>query len=530
MNLSLTGWIIAILPIVLLIILLTIFKLSVIKSSILTLIITLFTTYFYFKAGIYLMLIEALKGGWNSLTIIAVVFPAILVYEIIYNGNCISIINNSLELISSNELFKILLVGWVFTSFLQSITGFGVPVAICAPLLITMGVKPKWAIIISLLGQSWGNTFGTLAVAWDIIVDISGITGNALFATATWAASFLWIINLASGFVICWIYGKWDGIKKGLLIVLIISLVHGGGELLVVQYNQTVAAFIPSTFALLIMMFISKLPTYKHDWHLADSKIMINERINNNKKFKQNYKKIIIGFSPFIVLVVVTILLLVIEPINSFLGQWSFGLSFPKTITGYGIVNNKVAEYSPIKPLVDSGTVLFLTCLFSYIILRKNNFLKKRSYKVLLENTLIKTIPTAISIILLLTISKWMSGSGQTLMISAGITKIFGKYYVIMAGSLGVIGSFITGSNMSSNILFTDVQMNVSSSLGVDYSIILGAQTAGGAIGSVIAPSKIVLGTISAGINGKEGEILKELISFAIICTILIGIVCWLVI
>ena len=36
------------------------------------------------------------------------------------------------------------------------------------------------AVIIALLGQAWGNTFGTLAVAWDVLAQISGITGTEL--------------------------------------------------------------------------------------------------------------------------------------------------------------------------------------------------------------------------------------------------------------------------------------------------------------------------------------------------------------
>ena len=39
-------------------------------------------------------------------------------------------------------------MGWIFESFLQGITGFGVPVAVGAPLLIGIGMKPVWAVVI----------------------------------------------------------------------------------------------------------------------------------------------------------------------------------------------------------------------------------------------------------------------------------------------------------------------------------------------------------------------------------------------
>ena len=68
-------------------------------------------------------------------------------------------------------------------------------VAVGAPLLIGIGVKPMWAVIIPLLGQSWGNTFGTLAAAWDALGMSAGLTTGSrdYLVTALWAAVFIWV-------------------------------------------------------------------------------------------------------------------------------------------------------------------------------------------------------------------------------------------------------------------------------------------------------------------------------------------------
>ncbi|MFR2966033.1 MAG: L-lactate permease [Anaerovoracaceae bacterium] len=66
---------------------------------------------------------------------------------------------------------------------------------------------------------------------------------------------------------------------------------------------------------------------------------------------------------------------------------------------------------------------------------------------------------------------------------------------------IGLIGSFITGSNMSSNILFTDVQNSAAASLNradLCWPLRLGAAA------EASSPSKIVLGSASAGEHGKE--------------------------
>ena len=76
---------------------------------------------------------------------------------------------------------------------------------------------------------------------------------------------------------------------------------------------------------------------------------------------------------------------------------------------------------------------------------------------------------------------------------------------------------------MSSNILFGDFQMTTSNLLGVDAASVLGAQSTGGAIGSAISPSKIILGTTTANILGSEGEVMKKIICVTVPATILIG-------
>ena len=100
------------------------------------------------------------------------------------------VIRNGMRKLLPNELLLVLALGWILESFLQGITGFGVPVAVGAPLLIGIGVKPMWAVIIPLLGQSWGNTFGTLAAAWDALVMSAGISSGSkeYLITAFWTA------------------------------------------------------------------------------------------------------------------------------------------------------------------------------------------------------------------------------------------------------------------------------------------------------------------------------------------------------
>ena len=83
---------------------------------------------------------------------------------------------------------------------------------------------------------------------------------------------------------------------------------------------------------------------------------------------------------------------------------------------------------------------------------------------------------------------------------------------------------------MSSNILFGGFQMTTANLLNVDPSVILGAQSAGGAIGSAVSPSKIILGTTTANILGSEGKVLKKIMSVTVPVTIVIGLITFIII
>lgn len=134
------------------------------------------------------------------------------------------------------------------------------------------------------------------------------------------------------------------------------------------------------------------------------------------------------------------------------------------------------------------------------------------------------TMPSGVAVIGLVIMSKVMSGTGQTAVLADGIAQVLGKVYVILSPFIGMLGSFMTGSNMSSNILFGGFQLTTANILGVNASCVLGAQTAGGSIGSAVSPSNIVLGTTTAGILGREGEILKKTSIIVIPIALLMGV------
>ena len=267
LPINLFYWFLAILPILSLLILMVVFKWGASKASPLTLGLAILTSLLFFKANPVIIFIELLKALWSSLSIVLVILTAILLYETSNESNSFTVLNSTFKKLAPNELIRIMVIGIVFASFLQGVTGFGVPVLVTAPLLIGIGVSPLFAIVIPLIGHSWGGTFGTLALAWNAMIIQTGITNiDSINSIAIYSTSLLMILNLIGTSTISFFYGGFKGFKKAFIAILAISFTQGVGQIVFSQINADLAVFIPSSISLLVLVLLSKTRLYKDPW------------------------------------------------------------------------------------------------------------------------------------------------------------------------------------------------------------------------------------------------------------------------
>lgn len=117
-----------------------------------------------------------------------------------------------------------------------------------------------------------------------------------------------------------------------------------------------------------------------------------------------------------------------------------------------------------------------------------------------------------------------MENSGMTDTLARGIAEGTGRLFPLFAPWIGALGAFMTGSNTNSNVVFGMLQLRTAEITGYSVAIILAAQTAGAALASVMAPTKVVVGASTAGMAGKEGDVLRKLIPYTAQLVLLISI------
>lgn len=519
-------WFMAFLPIALLFHLMVIRRVNTIAASSASLALAAVSAFFFFKAPLFTIAVEAGKGVWSSLTVLYVVWTAILFYELCDRLNLFAAARGLIHRLSGNELLNVLFVACGVTSFFQGITGFGVPIVIGAPLLVSLGVRPVWAVIFCIMGHTWGATYGTLALAWNTLILQSGLTqAQEIALTGLYASLFLWVFIALSGLMICWWYGRWRGLRAGLPAVLLIALIQGGGETLFSQLSPDLAAFIPALTAPAALWLLGRTPWYARPWRLEASPVM--ERAAAAPQ-QEGSPASLLAALPYAVLTALALLAVLAEPVHKLLSQVFFSLAMPATGTGLGFASPASAAYSPIYPLAHAGAYLGVTCLLTAALFRGMGRMNKGDAAVVLRRTARKACPVSLGIICLLVMANVLGGTGQIHVLAQGTAACLAGFYALLAPFVGMLGSFITGSNVASNILFTEFQMRSADLLGFSTALMLAGQTVGGAIGCTVSPSNILLGAAAMGVKGQEGRILSRLLPITLFCTLLAGLTLYL--
>ena len=100
---------------------------------------------------------------------------------------------------------------------------------------------------------------------------------------------------------------------------------------------------------------------------------------------------------------------------------------------------------------------------------------------------------------------------------------LFGAFYPFLAVAVGALGSFMTGTNLGSNIMFGPMHVQAAISLGQNPITVFAGQNVGGSIGNTICPNNVVAVATTVGILGQEGVLMRRVFPAFFIFLIVYG-------
>ncbi len=457
-----------------------------------------------FGAGPRLLAVAHGKALFLTIDVLMIIWAAFLLFRVADEAGAIKRIGEALPHLTADRGMQALIIGWIFASFLQGVGGFGVPVAVIAPLLGGLGFTPLSAVVIPSIGHSWAVTFGSLGSSFNAMMAATGLDWPQL---ASPAALFLGIAGIGVGLLVAHAAGGWQALKRLLLPTLILGLVMG------------VVLYIAATSGLWnIGSFLAGLAGLLVAYPLARR---YRGQMEDNGEL--DLRSLGIAISGYAVLIVLTLSIQLIPAVRSFLGRVEIQMHFPAVETASGYATP--AEAGRRIPLFrHAGAILLCASLAAYVIYRRAGWYQPGAGKAIIGGTVRRVMSSSVGIAAMVAMAVVMQHAGMTETLARGLSEGVGVAFPLISPWIGALGAFMTGSNTNSNVVFAALQMRTAELLGFSVALILAAQTSGGALGSVIAPTKIVVGASTGGMAGREGEVMRKMFVYTGILIALISV------
>jgi lactate permease len=208
---------------------------------------------------------------------------------------------------------------------------------------------------------------------------------------------------------------------------------------------------------------------------------------------------------------------------NEVLNRVVIRVHFPEVQTSYGWTT-PAGIGRTISVFGHAGALLAYVSVAVYAFFKWRGYYKPGVERRIVRDTIRSAVPSSIGIASMVGFAVAMDNSGMTRVLAEGLSRAAGPVYPFVSPFIGLLGAFMTGSNTNSNVVFASMQQETARLLAFSVPLILAAQTTGGAVGSMLAPSKIIVGCSTAGLAGREGAVLKKSLLPGLIITGLIGV------
>ncbi|MGD9475125.1 MAG: L-lactate permease [Eubacteriaceae bacterium] len=491
-------FLIAMVPVVWLIISLGVLKIPGQKACPIALGITIILSILVYKMPITESLTAALEGAAMAIwPIFLVIIAAVFTYNLVTYTGGMETIKKMMSSVSTDQRILVLILAWGFGGFLEAIAGFGTAVAIPASILAALGFNPVFAAIICLIANTTPTAFGAIGLPVSTLASVTGLNVNDLSFTI---AIQLFLMIVIIPFILVMITGKSLKALKGVfMITLMAGLSFGLPQIFVAKYlGAELPAIVGSVICMGVVVLMAKI-FYK------DTAAPNIEKIET--------KTAVMAWLPFILVFIIIILCSSLFPmINTPLKELS---------TTVQIYTGQHGKPMTFYWLATPGTLIIIATYLGGLI----QGVKFAEITGILKNTIKQMGKSAITIVAIVALAKVMGYSGMIGAIASVLVLITGDFYPLIAPLIGALGTFVTGSDTSANVLFGGLQVEAANAIGMSPYWLAAANTAGATAGKMISPQSIAVATAATGIIGSEGKILQATMKVCAIYVLIIGLV-----
>jgi len=494
---------------------------------------------------------STLQGLGVTASILWIIFGAILLLNTLKHSGAIKVIRAGFTNISTDRRVQVIIIAWLFGSFIEGASGFGTPAAIAAPLLVGLGFPALAAVIVGMMIQSTPVSFG--AVGTPIVIGVDAGLKTTELSTQLANAGTNWeqflmlitsevaiihgIIGTLIPLFMCMMLTRYFGKNKSWTEGLSIApFAIFAGLAFTIPYALTgvfLGPEFPSIIGALVGLVIvvtaakSNFLVPKDTWDFEPASNWPSTWMGNievklsrlaGTTSKLSLKR---AWLPYLLVAIFLVL--------SRIPSLGIKTALKIVTVSFKDILGEVGISTSFSPLYLPGGIMIMVVLLTYFI---HNMKTKELTKAIGESTrtlvgagfvLVFTIPM-VRILINSGVNE-MGYSSMPIAMAQWVAETVGGVYPAFAAAIGALGAFIAGSNTVSNMMLSQFQFSTATTLGLTGSVMVALQAVGAAAGNMIAIHNVVAASATVGMLGREGFILRRTILPTLYYVIFAGII-----
>ena len=572
--------ILAALPLLLLFVLLGVFRMKAYQAALISLVLSIILAIVGWQMPVGQVLSATGLGAFYAIfPILWILINALWIYKLTVATPWFEVLGRTIRSISDDLRILSILIAFCFGALLESLAGFGAPVAIAAAMLMAAGMKPLKSAVVALLANTAPVAFGAMAAP---IIALNGVTGIPLQELSSMTGRQTPFIALVVPLILVFLVDGKRGVRQTWPVALVAGAAFGlsqfvASNFFIVELTDVVAAVVTVVVVLLMLRV----------WQPAEIIGMTGETREAEKAAEQVPEAKVTGtdtltgpghgeahtgardgggatavgddagatagrgsrdsaaagrgpdgpagtgrpsghdvwmaVAPYLVIIAVFSLAQVpgIKTWLTSIGSTTF--SWPGLdVTGS---NGKpvAAQTLRFDHIRATGTLLLFSGIITMILYR---IAPRRGVQVY-GQTLMQLRWTILTVCAVLALSFVMNLSGQTTTLGVALASA-GGFFALLSPLLGWIGVALTGSDTSSNSLFGALQVAAANETGLSPTLMAAANSSAGVMGKMLSLQNLAIASAAVGLDGAESTLLRKLIGWSLGLLAFITLLIWL--
>ncbi len=468
-------------------------------------------------------------------TLVFIIFGAIALLNTLQESGGLHSIRAGFSNVSPDRRVQVIIIAWLFGSFIEGAAGFGTPAAVAVPLLVGLGFPAMAAVIAGMVIQSTPVSFG--AAGTPILVGVStGLSNDPavnLFLQGAGFQNFGALLNLIAVKV-----ALLHALAGTLVPLIVVSMMTGlfgakrsfmeglrawkfalfAALAMTVPYLLSAIVLGPEFPALfgglcgltiVIWAARHRFLTPADDWQFGDRSTWQPEWSGlidiRSEEIADRKISGFVAWTPYLVVAVLLVLTrLDALPFKSYIQ--SLAVHIPQLFNTHITIS--------VAPFYLPGTVFLVAVLFTYFFHRMTNKELDRALRKSGRAALRASVALIFTVPMVQVFINSAGGSAgfdsMPITLADGVAALAGEAWPLFSTFIGGLGAFVAGSNTVSNMMFSSFQFGVGQRIGVDPSWIVALQAVGGAAGNMICVHNVVAASAVVGMLGREGLVIRR--------------------